>query len=396
MDNIGGIKLQPKPLSYKKKWFKKDQANPPKEQNALLSLTKDEINEIIKKKDIKKVFIICNPFSGNGKGKKSLSITLNIFKEKNIETIVKKTEYKLHATDIAKTLSFNNIDAICIIGGDGTFNEVITGLMQRKEEDDEKSGEVLNFPPIGLIAGGTGNSILTSFKLLDIKQAVLNICDGYYRYLDLGQVTVPLETEIYDAIEESKPQEESETINNINSISIQQKTQTRYSFNMMGWGLGVEANIQAEKFRCFGPMRYDCGALISIIKNPQYKLKAIIDNEEINGEYSVIMIQNNIHSGSEMIIAPYAKADDGLFDILLCKNVGRNKLIHMFDELKRKGSHIYLDYCDYRQAKSLKLFSEPDTLINLDGENVIGTPFELKVLHRIIPIFFPLPTTNKD
>jgi YegS/Rv2252/BmrU family lipid kinase len=322
-------------------------------------LTEEELAAMQERKlTVKKVRIIVNPFSGNGKARVSIKLVLAELEKRGVEHVLHETEYALHATELASSLSFDGFQALIAIGGDGTFNEVITGLMERKDGKEAR-------PVLGLIAGGTGNSVLTTFGLLDPTEATGVICDGLYRGLDIGEVLIPDET------------------------TASGKT-TKYTVNVMGWGLGVDANVTAEGLRCCGPVRYDVGAVWNIVKNPLRELTCTIDGETLTGTYAVLMIQNNIHAGSNMRIAPYAKADDGYLDGLFCKQLGRKVLVNMFGELKRDGCHIFLDDVDYRQFVTLELASDPVTLINVDGENIPSTPFTLTCLYRELNVFFPL------
>ena len=62
-----------------------------------------------------------------------------------------KTNYKEHAIKITRNLDFTKYNGLFMIGGDGTFHEIVTGIMTRK--DQKKI-------PIGIIPGGSGNSFL--------------------------------------------------------------------------------------------------------------------------------------------------------------------------------------------------------------------------------------------
>ena len=100
---------------------------------------------------MKNYIIIVNPFSGKKKG-------LNILK--NIESILdtKGFSYDTHitknsgdASSLTQTLNISKYDGIIMIGGDGTFHEIVNGMMTRKDNTQI---------PIGIIPGGTGNSFL--------------------------------------------------------------------------------------------------------------------------------------------------------------------------------------------------------------------------------------------
>lgn len=80
---------------------------------------------------MKKCAIIYNPVSGKKIKNQFLPQFEKILAQHDYETKIMYTEYKGHATEIVKNLEY--VDLVLSIGGDGTFNESITGNYQRKE-----------------------------------------------------------------------------------------------------------------------------------------------------------------------------------------------------------------------------------------------------------------------
>ena len=117
---------------------------------------------------MKKYYLTVNPYGGGKKGPKILKDVLPLFEQKNIELNIIETEYAGHNRDLANQLNMDGYDGFCRIGGDGTLNEAINGLLSRKDR--------LKFP-IGLITGGTGNSFMHDLDCLDPIEAANKI--GY-------------------------------------------------------------------------------------------------------------------------------------------------------------------------------------------------------------------------
>ena len=72
--------------------------------------------------------IIVNPQGGKGKSHKALATVEEMFKNNNAQYVVHTTEYAGHATEIAKELSQNPDTNIVVMGGDGSFHEVLCGI----------------------------------------------------------------------------------------------------------------------------------------------------------------------------------------------------------------------------------------------------------------------------
>lgn len=111
---------------------------------------------------MKQCTIIYNPNSGKKEVAKYLPEIKKIFQEKDYELEIISTKYKGHATEIVRKLP--KIDLVMSFGGDGTFNEVMTGNFQRKEK------LLLTHIPVGTTNDigamlGYGKDLLENVKL---------------------------------------------------------------------------------------------------------------------------------------------------------------------------------------------------------------------------------------
>ena len=295
---------------------------------------------------MKKLLILTNPYSGKKKGKKILKNVLNIFSNTPYDLIT--TKYKNHPYEIAKTININNFSGICIIGGDGTMHEVINGMLARADKKEL---------PIGLVPGGTGNSFMHDMNCLNPTDAAKQI--------------IKLKTQKIDL------------------IKIETDNKIIYSFNVAGWGMPPDINILAEKMRWFGGQRYNIASLIEIMKFTKRQCNLIINNENILDDYSLVLCCNTIHTGKGMKIAPKAKLNDGLMDLVLIKNVPRIKLLRLMPKIFT-GEHINDNAVKYIHVSKIKLKPNKISQLNIDGEIKGFTPFELSVLSNKIEIITSL------
>ena len=113
-----------------------------------------------------RILLVANPKSGVKSNKNILDLTISEFEKSNIEFTLIHTEYAGHAINLVKNCNFNEYTSVCAVGGDGTLNEVLNGMLTR---DDQRK------VPIGLIPGGTGNSFMKTMDLLDPLEAILKI-----------------------------------------------------------------------------------------------------------------------------------------------------------------------------------------------------------------------------
>lgn len=123
----------------------------------------------------KRILLIINPIAGKLRAKRSIFRAADIFIRNGCQVDQYKTEYIGHAALLVKEHSDGH-DIIVCSGGDGTLNEVVTGMLD--------SGLEL---PLGYIPSGTTNDYATSLKLsYRVETAVNTILKGRLRKLDVG------------------------------------------------------------------------------------------------------------------------------------------------------------------------------------------------------------------
>ena len=124
---------------------------------------------------MKKCVIICNPNSGQHDKKVLLNKFTDILEEKNYETEIIFTKYSGHAKKIVSELP-NGIDLVISLGGDGTFNEVISGNIKRKERLLLSHIPLGTANDLGALFGMVKNPITNLKLVLDGKVKGIDIC----------------------------------------------------------------------------------------------------------------------------------------------------------------------------------------------------------------------------
>ncbi|MBN17975.1 MAG: hypothetical protein CL758_00610 [Chloroflexi bacterium] len=290
--------------------------------------------------------LIVNPYSGKKRSKQILDLIKPVFDSKRIDLAVIFTEFSGHARQLANKLKFDGYDGFLVLGGDGTLNEVVNGMFQRQD------GMIL---PIGLIPGGSGNSIAYDLDLRDPVVAAKAIVNHQNRALDIAQI-------------------------NMGQNVI-------YSINLIGWGLITDVGKRAESLRWIGTSRYTVSSLIEIMLRKSRKVKLVIDDKTFSDAFTFIVACNSIHIGKGMKMAPYAKLDDGLIDLLVVDaNISRRRLFTVLPKLF-DGTHVNEPEVTYYQASSFSILSDTDDILNIDGELVGNTPITVTMLKHSVKMF---------
>ncbi len=302
--------------------------------------------------ETKRAHVIVNPFAGHKKGNEVGDFVSTELSDSRIKVELYKTEQAEHAISIIKDLTLDSNDIIVSVGGDGTLCEIITGLMFRS---DSAYKEI----PVALVPAGSGNSQANDMEITDYMDAIERILNGRLRKMDIGKV----------------------------SFTTDDQRETRYSHNLVGWGLGVDSNLLAERMRFLGPLRYDIGALMSIIRGRVRKARCYIDGHLLDSAFVLLLIQNTKTGGDRLTLAPMAQVDDGKMDLGVIYHIGRLKVLKMFNQLKSEGSHVWNPNVEFYRFSNLKIETDDPTPINIDGENVGSTPIDIEVLPSALKIF---------
>ena len=310
------------------------------------------INQKLEEYSVKRMHIIVNPFAGKRKGKEISNLISTDLEQSNINSITYFTDYSGHAEDLVSSLNFQEGDALMSVGGDGTLSEIITGLLGREDSYASKI-------PISIVPSGSGNSQANDMEITDYLDAVQRVVNGRIRKMDVGKVT------FMDGEEEK----------------------VRFSHNLVGWGLGVDANILAEKMRFLGPIRYDLGSLMSIIRGKVRNAKCYIDGNLIDSSFILLLIQNTKTGGDRLTLAPMAHVDDGKMDLGIIYHISRFQVLKLFNQLKASGSHVWNPNVEYYRFKNLVIETEEPTAINVDGENLGTTPLNIDVIPSALKVF---------
>lgn len=272
---------------------------------------------------MKNIAFIVNPTAGTKtKNKVSKLIRELLDKEQFVPTVV-ATEYAGHATQLAQHFALEGYYAVIAVGGDGTVNEVASGLCGTNTA-------------LGIIPNGSGN--------------------GFARHLDIS-------TRMNRAIE---------MINSSETINVDYCTVNNIPF-FSTFGIGFDA-VVAQEFN--NSTRGLKGYIESVFKDifqyqpEQYQLKG--EGIDIQTSAFLISFANASQWGYDAYIAPKASIQDGWIDIAIVNEFPLYKAPELAWQLFTKNideSH----YMHTIRAKSVTLIRENE----LSPVHIDGTPTQL-------------------
>ncbi|MBU0529900.1 diacylglycerol kinase family lipid kinase [bacterium] len=294
---------------------------------------------------VRKILLVVNPTGGVRNGLEILKNVKPIFEAGGIELEIIETKYAGHAKDIARAMDIEKFESLCLVGGDGTMHEAINGMYTRK--DNKRI-------PIGLIPAGTGNSLMHDFNCLDPTVAAKWIIKGYSKKIDLAEIK--MEHKIV------------------------------YAFNIIGWGMITDINLRADGVRWMGENRYTYSALMEIMSHKLRHAKLSFNDIIYDEKFIFILGSMTQFTGSAMKMAPKAKLDDGLIDILIVRDATRKQMLNLFPKIFT-GDHINYDILEYHQVDGYSIVPDKHDPLNCDGETIGSTPIKVKVLRESLEVY---------
>lgn len=274
---------------------------------------------------MKRMLFIYNPNAGKGLLKAKLSDVLDIMVKAGYELVVYPTQSYKDA--YRKVVHMEKAyDIVVCSGGDGTLDEVVTGMMKRDKEDRI---------PIGYIPTGTTNDFANSLHISrDIMEAADTAVHGKPFACDVGRFNK--DVFVYVA----------------------------------AFGLFTDVPYQTDQKlkNALGHAAYVLEGVKRLSNIPSYHIKIEADGKEIEDEFMIGMITNSRSvAGFRSIMGKDVKFDDGEFEVMLIKKpkslIGLQEIITALLIENFDTKHMYTF-----KAKEIKLESKEEIPWTLDGE----------------------------
>lgn len=266
---------------------------------------------------------IINPIAGNGGARKTWERVEKWLQERHIEYQACFSEAPGHAIELARACVERGAEKVFCVGGDGTNYEVINGLKGTRTA-------------LGLIPAGTGNDFVKVLHMPKDPLAVMELL------LDAPACPINVCT-INDGI----------------------------FLNVCGAGFDVEVLRGAAKVGWLGRgmLPYLLGVVQAVFHHHLLHIRVVIDGQERTEDKDLLLIgiANGQYIGGGMRIAPMARLDDDLLDIILVKPVTRRRIIRLLPAFI-KGTYIReTDIVTHVRCRSIEVYGGDDLYVQTDG-----------------------------
>uniref|UniRef100_A0A8I3P6T3 Sphingosine kinase 1 n=1 Tax=Canis lupus familiaris TaxID=9615 RepID=A0A8I3P6T3_CANLF len=310
-----------------------------------------------------RVLILVNPRGGKGKALQLFrSHVQPLLAQAEVSFTLMLTERRNHARELVRGEELGRWDALVVMSGDGLMHEVVNGLMERPD------WETAIRKPLCSLPAGSGNALAAS----------LNHYAGYE----------------------------------------QTASGTRlFSVLSLAWGFIADVDLESEKFRCLGEMRFTLGTFLRLAALRVYQgtlaylpvervvsqvpTSPAVDRQNQQGptdvhlvpleepvpshwtvvpeqDFVLVLALLHSHLGSEMFAAPMGRCRAGIMHLFYVRaGVSRAMLLRLFLAME-KGRHMEYDcpYLVYVPVVAFRL--EPK-----DGKGVFAVDGELMVSEAV-------------
>ncbi len=267
--------------------------------------------------------IISNPTAGRKKkSSKGLKKVFDYLNTNNIEYKLYETKYKLHPTEVAKKITSENESGdIIVIGGDGTFSEVINGISN------------LNKWNVSLIPAGSGNDFANCLKLP--KKPLL--CLKQILKKELHKV---------DCI----------------------KVNDTICVNVLGTGIDVKVLENFEKHtKMKGSFRYFYSLVEALLHVKWHEFDVSLDDKEfVHKKGFIITLCNGSNIGGGIPICPNANPFDGKLEFVFVKEMKKIKILGCLIKLM-SGKVFKMKETEHLYCKKAIFKSNENLTIQIDG-----------------------------
>ena len=299
--------------------------------------------------------IIANPRSGKGSGKARLQQVEDWMRERTLPFESRVTAGPGDAIRFARESAEAGSETLVVLGGDGTFYEVVNGIMGASRR-----------PRLAQIPVGTGNSFIKDLGIDSFEDGLAALADGKVRRVDVGR---------------------GQAAGAGTGAGLAAAAGAEFYFvNLCGAGFVAHTARRAGYFRAFGDFAYVIAVLLGLPGLRAQSLRTVADGVETVRDAHFIEICNSRKTGGDMIMAPSAKVDDGLFDVVIAKKMTRRQLLDLFPQIFT-GKHVESPLVETFTCTRIEAAFEKAEPVTPDGELLGTSPLSAEIIPLAIEVY---------
>jgi len=305
-------------------------------------------------------FVVVNPHSAGGRTARDWPGIERALRAIYPHMTAAFTRGRGEATALVRHALANGCPEIVVVGGDGTVNEAVNGFF---DPDGTPAPEAV----LGLVTSGTGGDFRKTFGIAPgHAAAIARLTAATIKPIDVGRLTC---------------------------VSRRGEAVVRYFANIASFGLsGVIADAvnHARVARLFGgQFAFAFHSAVAMLSHRDRAVHLRVDGDsDASATVSTVAVANGQFFGGGMHVAPHARPDDGLFDVVIMGGAPKWEALKILN-LVYKGEHLKHPNVRWMRARTVVATPATETrgrpvLIEVDGESAGQLPATFEILPRAL------------
>ena len=295
-----------------------------------------------------RTLVVVNPRSGSAAARRRFARAQQKLRDVLGPMEVECTRGPRDAERIAREGVRAGIERVVVAGGDGTTSEVVSGLL---------AADLGRYAEIAILPLGTGGDFIRTLGVSrDFDTELERIAEGGTRRVDAGRVTY---------------------------CDREGRERTSYFANVTSLGVsGLVTELVNRTTKVFGGrLSFMAGTLRALARYRTPEVKIALDGETIHsGPLVLAAAANGQYFGGGMKVAPEARLDDGLLDVVVVPGFSKARLVRELPRIYR-GTHLGVDGVLFRRGRCLDASAQPGAVwLDVDGEPLGTLPARIEVL----------------
>jgi diacylglycerol kinase (ATP) len=319
-----------------------------------------------------RVQVIFNPAAGQASPTRvALDQAIALWREAGWQVELGPTGWAGHATQLAQQAAAAGYDVVVAVGGDGTVNEVVNGLVGSQTA-------------LAVLPAGTVNIWAREMGLpIDLLQAARYTLEAQRRRIDVG-LAQRLSAKQAKKFAAQRPE--------ISPPGDRPSTDpaSRYFLLMAGIGFdaAVTAGVKAQEKKWLGAIAYVKQALQLAWNYRGRRIGLYVDGKRITGPVLMVVVGNSQLYGGVVKFTAHATVDDGQLDVCVIK--GRRmwsaplRLITIFSRSYGRDPRV-----QYLQAQQVEVRGRRQLPVQLDGDYIGTTPMQFSIVPQSLWVLVP-------
>jgi diacylglycerol kinase (ATP) len=300
------------------------------------------------------VVLLVNPASANGSTGRRWPEIARLAADAGLRGETLLSEGPGDIVELARQAAEDEARLVVVIGGDGTVNEAVNGLLRAEAQSVE----------LALLPRGTGDDFARTFGIpTKLERALEVAASGTARAIDVGRA---------------------------HFLGLDGSETERYFANFAGAGISgaIARRGEVTSKRLGVRLAYLWATVAVFARWKSVQMSIELDDDRREGLMYEVLIANGVYAAGGMRVAPDAAPDDQLLDVVMIGDVTKPEFVTTFPKIYR-GTHVRHPKVEVLRTRRASVEAAVPLPVVLDGEQPGTTPAWFDIVPAAIRLRVP-------